>query len=139
VVPGAESRLSRMALILHDFWIIASGRYQQRYQHSKRQVGAVCGRYQSPANKHFIVSRDVSFTPESGHVRRSSLYSLWADSGPYNQLLSAFDGRHCHIRINDINRIPRRKCNDLVEDIAKLRLKFLSCDITNVWRRNDLF
>jgi hypothetical protein len=88
---------------------------------------------------NFIVSRDVSFTPESGHVRRSSLYSLWADSGPYNQLLSAFDGRHCHIRINDINRIPRRKCNDLVEDIAKLRLKFLSCDITNVWRRNDLF
>src|SRR5262249_46610855 len=48
-------------------------------------------------------------------------------------------GGRQHVRIDNINRLSDCKRNDLVEDVAKLHLKFLARYITDVWRRNDLF
>src|SRR5262249_61718464 len=48
-------------------------------------------------------------------------------------------GRRQHVRIDDVDRPPRRKGEDLVENVRELRLVFLARHIADVRRRDDLF
>jgi hypothetical protein len=74
-----------------------------------------------------------------GHVCFGPIADIATHSIDSASVLTAATGSHYHIRVDNINRLSASKSNNLVEDVTKLRLKFLVGHIADVWRRNDLF